>query len=154
MSPRGPLASVALLLALPATVPAAQADVTMLGEAGKSGGGAGIRWERNFEDALRKARAARKPLLVDFWAPWCGPCLMAAPIVKAVGARMAGQIVVLAVDTEAAPEAGEQHVIYAIPTFAVFRNGEEIARQMGGLAPGELERWVLGVLAPGAEARA
>ena len=95
------------------------------------------------------------PLFVDFWAPWCGPCLISAPVVKALGSKMAGEMVVLAVNAQEAPEAGEAHAIYAIPTFAVFRHGEEVARQMGILPRGELERWVHTVLAaPATEARA
>ena len=93
--------------------------------------------------ALQRAIAlAPVPLLVDFWAPWCGPCVMAAPIVKAVGTRLAGEIAVLKVNTEEEPEAGDTHAIYAIPTLAVFAHGEEISRQMGVLARAQLERWV------------
>ena len=82
------------------------------------------------------------PLFVDFWAPWCGPCMMAAPIVKALGSKLAGEVTVLSVNTQDEPEAGEQHSIYAIPTFAVFARGEEISRQMGVLPRAQLERWV------------
>ncbi len=102
-------------------------------------------------DAATLARAIANspvPLFVDFWAPWCGPCIISAPIVKALGSKMAGEMVVLAVNTQDAPEAAETHAIYAIPTFAVFRHGEEVARQMGLLPRGEMERWVRGVLAP------
>jgi thioredoxin len=102
-------------------------------------------------DAAALARAIANspvPLFVDFWAQWCGPCLLSAPVVKALGAKMAGEMVVLAVNTQDAPEAGEAHAIYAIPTFAVFQHGEEVARQMGLLPRGEMERWVRAVLAP------
>jgi len=82
--------------------------------------------------ALERAIALSPvPVLVDFWASWCGPCLMSAPVVKALGSRLAGEIVVVKVNTEDAPEAGETHAIYAIPTFAVFQRGEEVSRQMG-----------------------
>lgn len=99
--------------------------------------------------ALERAIAlSPAPLFVDFWAPGCGPCVMAGPMVKALGARMAGDVVVLAVNAQVAPEAGEAYAIYAIPTFAVFRGGEEVARQVGLLSRGELERWVRGLLLP------
>jgi len=108
-------------------------------------------------DAPALARAiafSPVPLLVDFWAPWCGPCVMSAPIVKAFGSSMAGEMVVLAVNTQGAPEAGEVHAIYAIPTFAVFQHGEEVSRQMGLLPRAQLEGWVRAVTAaPHAEAR-
>ena len=105
-------------------------------------------------DAAALARAVASspvPVFVDFWAPWCGPCLMAAPIVKALGAKMAGEIVLLSVDTQAAPEAGEQHAIYALPTFALFQSGEEIAREMGLLPRNQMERWVRGAFAPASD---
>ena len=82
------------------------------------------------------------PLFVDFWAPWCGPCVWSAPIVKALAAKMAGEIAVLAVNTQESPEAGEQHAIYAIPTFALFQRGEEVSRQMGLTSRAELESWL------------
>jgi thioredoxin 2 len=102
-------------------------------------------------DAKALARAialSPVPLFVDFWAPWCGPCLISGPIVKALGSRTAGEIVVLAVDTEEADEAGDAHAIYAIPTFAVFQRGEEVARRTGVLPRDEMERWVRAILAP------
>ena len=109
-------------------------------------------------DAPALARAialSPMPLFVDFWAPWCGPCVMSAPIVKALGSKMAGEIAVLAVNTQEAIEAGETHAIYGIPTFAIFSGGEEVARQMGLLSLGQMERWVRSfLLPPPAEARA
>jgi len=82
------------------------------------------------------------PLFVDFWAPWCGPCVWSAPIVKAMAARLAGEVVVLAVNTQESPEAGEEHAIYAIPTFMLFRRGEEVSRQMGMRSRDDLEQFV------------
>ena len=109
-------------------------------------------------DAKALARAialSPVPLFVDFWAPWCGPCLISRPAVNALASRNAGEIVVLTVDTEAADEAGEAHAIYAIPTFAVFQHGEEVARRSGVLPRNEMERWVRAILAPASsEARA
>ena len=105
--------------------------------------------------ALERAIAlAPVPVLVDFWAPWCAPCRMAAPMVRALASKLAGELVVLSVDTQDEPDAGESHAIYAIPTFAIFRGGEELSRQMGLLPRQEMERWVRGVLSPPAlEAR-
>ena len=95
-------------------------------------------------DAASLSRAIARspvPLLVDFWAPSCGPCVWSAPIVKSSAVRLAGEIVVLTVDTEESPEAGEEHALYALPTLALFDGGEEVSRRIGFTTRAELERW-------------
>ena len=81
--------------------------------------------EREF-DAL--VRDAAYPVVVDFWAPWCGPCRMVAPELARVAATNAGRLVVVKVNTDAVPELGERFRIRSIPTMAVFRGGKEIAQ--------------------------
>ncbi len=103
-------------------------------------------------DALSLARAialSPVPMLVDFWSPWCSPCVLSAPIVKALASTLAGEIVVLTVNTQEAEEAAETHAIYAIPTFAIFAHGEELSRQIGLLPHGMLESWVRAAIHPG-----
>jgi len=92
-------------------------------------------------DAAALSRAIDRspvPLFVDFWAPWCGPCVWSAPIVKAMAARLAGDVVVLAVNTQESPKAGEEHAIYAIPTFTLFQRGEEVSRSRTEAARSEV----------------
>jgi len=71
------------------------------------------------------------PVVVDFWAPWCGPCRMMAPEVEKVADRLAGSAVVAKVDTDAIPELGERFLIRSIPTLMVFRGGRAVTRETG-----------------------
>ena len=99
-------------------------------------------------ESLERAIASSPvPVLVDFWAPWCAPCRVAGPIFDQVARRMAGEAVVLKVDTEAHPDAGARHAIRAIPTAVLFRAGEERERRMGVQPAPALEAWLRGASA-------
>ena len=80
-------------------------------------------------DAL--VRQSPVPVLVDFWAPWCGPCRMMAPEVEKLAQQTTGRALIVKVDTDAVPELGERFGIRSIPTVAVFRNGEVVVRESG-----------------------
>lgn len=71
------------------------------------------------------------PIVVDFWAAWCGPCRMVAPEIKKVAEHMAGKALVLKVDTDANPELSSRFGIRSIPTIGVFANGREVNRVSG-----------------------
>ena len=82
------------------------------------------------------------PILVDFWAPWCGPCRMVAPEMEKVAASNAGRFLVVKVDTEALPDLGQRHQIRSIPTMALFGGGREIARNIGARPAAQIEEFV------------
>jgi thioredoxin 2 len=82
------------------------------------------------------------PIVVDYWAPWCGPCRMVAPELEKVAARNAGRWLVVKVNTDVCTDLGERFGIRSIPTMAVFSGGREVTRTAGARPAAEIERFV------------
>jgi thioredoxin 2 len=90
----------------------------------------------------RLVSEASVPVVVDYWAPWCGPCRMVAPELKKVAARRAGRVLVVKVNTEALPHLGQRFGIRSIPTLAVFAGGREVARTTGARPASDIEAFI------------
>jgi thioredoxin 2 len=91
-----------------------------------------------FDDEVR----ASIPVLVDFWAPWCGPCRMVSPAVERLAVELAGRLKVVKLNTDEAPEIAGRFAVQGIPLLVLLRDGDEVDRRVGALPEPALRQWL------------
>jgi thioredoxin 2 len=97
---------------------------------------------RETADFDRLVSRSSLPVVVDYWAPWCGPCRMVAPELQKVAARQAGEMIVVKVNTDELSDLGQRYSIRSIPTLAVFEGGKELARESGARPAEQIEAFI------------
>jgi thioredoxin 2 len=106
-------------------------------------------WIADADDATfgEVAEAAKIPVVVDLWAPWCGPCRMVSPALEQLARDLAGKVKLVKVNVDTSPQVSQRFGVQAIPTLLVLRRGQVAARQTGAVPLAALRTWVDNALA-------
>lgn len=97
--------------------------------------------DQNFDSEVLKASG---PVLVDFWAEWCGPCKMLSPVIDELAGELQGKVKVVKINIDQAPEAPTKYGVRGIPTLMLFKNGQVVDTRVGGMPKAQLAEWIEG----------
>ena len=95
--------------------------------------------DQNFKNDVLESK---EPVLVDFWAEWCGPCKAIAPSLEEISNEMANKLKVVKINVDENPTISQAYSIRSIPALMIFKNGEKVSEKMGALPKSALESWV------------
>jgi thioredoxin 1 len=98
------------------------------------------------ENFSQEVLGADKPVLVDFWAEWCGPCRMIAPALEELSAEMGEQVTIAKLNIDESPEIPARYGVRGIPTMILFKNGAPAATKVGAAPKSQLQAWLAGAL--------
>src|ERR1700740_1285972 len=102
--------------------------------------------DANFDAEVLKANG---PVVVDFWAEWCGPCRMIAPALEEIAPALGDKVKIVKLNVDENPHTAQKYGIMSIPTLMIFKNGEMAARQIGAAPKQKLEQWITTAVGPG-----
>ena len=95
--------------------------------------------DADFESTVLKSA---EPVVVDFWAEWCGPCRMIAHALDEISGAMGDKVKIVKLNVDESPKTASKYVVMSIPTLMVFKNGEMASRQVGAAPKAKLEQWI------------
>jgi thioredoxin 1 len=99
--------------------------------------------DADFEAQVLKAT---EPVVVDFWAEWCGPCKMIAPALEEIAGSLNGKVKIVKLNVDENPQTASKYGVMSIPTLMLFKNGEMASRQVGAAPKQKLEQWITGAM--------